>query len=99
MDKKPFVRNPWSENMDSIRVDALVRRVEDEAHPGCGLHYEIYHKRIVDKLQNLMFSLNETEAKLLEIEAAQRGYHLDEDSIIESDLAYKKLFNSLREDV
>ncbi|CAI2537520.1 hypothetical protein [Serratia ficaria] len=53
-----FVKNPLSTGKyDVIRATVLLSRLQDAAHRGCGLHYELFEarlKRSILALQGLM---------------------------------------------
>lgn len=100
MSLKPgFIVPPWPHvRGDSVSAISLVRRIEREAHHGCGLHDVIYHTRTLAALQALLPALSPGDADTLCQCAAGRGFHLDNIIFNESRQAYHALMAKLREE-
>ena len=93
--REGYIRNPWSKEHDGIHVSAVIKRIEEEAHRGCGLHYEIFERRSHDGLINVLNRLNEEDRALLLKEANGRGYSLDADSLDKIDAAYNDVMSKI----
>ncbi|HDK6220006.1 TPA: hypothetical protein M2P66_000075 [Klebsiella quasipneumoniae] len=85
-----FIQHPWTNQRgDSIRAASVIQRIEDEAMRGCGLYYEIYHYRVLNRLCRLLKNLIATDRQTLINEATRRGFNLDKSSLEESRRSYQ----------
>lgn len=97
--KNGFIAPPWPHvRGDSVRAECLIQRIEKEANRGCGLHYEIYHYRLIGELRALLEGLNSNDRQTLTAEAARQGFQLDDTSAHESSLAYHNTLQEIREE-
>ncbi|MFS7384604.1 hypothetical protein AB6870_21450 [Rahnella inusitata] len=96
--KNEFIRHPWSKENDSIRASSLLTAIEDRAHKSCGLHYEIFHQRVIDELTEIVASLNEHDVETLTSVAASKGYKLDDDSLMAVRIAYCEVLDEIQKD-
>jgi len=96
--KNGFIRHPWSAQKDSILASALVDAVETREGKMCGGHYEIFHKRVIDELDEILSGLGENEAQTLTKAAKLRGYRLDEESISATNVAYRETLLEIQKD-
>ena len=80
-----------------MRADAVIQEISRTAHRGCGLHYEIYHYRLVSELCALLDGLDSTDRKILADEAARQGFRLDDASVQNSRLAYHHTLQEIQE--
>lgn len=72
-----FVRNLYSSHpFDVIRADAVLARMETQAHWGCGLHYEIYESRLLRMAMDYLCALPLKDRLVLMGAASKRGYTL-----------------------
>lgn len=84
-----YVKNPWEKRAhDGMHVDVLLKRIEANAHQGCGLHDVIFYQRCIDEILCVLEKLNQDDSDTLIKAAAKRGYELDELSVMESNTAY-----------
>jgi hypothetical protein len=88
MDRKNFIRNPFSELNDSIRIDVLIFRIEKDAGGKSGLHYEVFHQKVMENLSDIVVRLKDEDAEKLKLAAAMRGYCLDEKSLAQTRECY-----------
>ena len=98
MDRKSFIRNPWSKLNDSIRIDALIFRIEKEAGKKCGLYYEVFHQEVMQNLFDINVRLKNEDAEKLKLAAAMRGYCLDEKSLAETRECHLNFIEQLEDD-
>ncbi|CAI2031291.1 Uncharacterised protein [Serratia fonticola] len=97
--KPGFIRNPWTKQRgDSIQAAAVIREFSHAAHRGCGLHYEIYHYRLICELRALLEGLDSADRQTLTAEAARQGFQLDDASAHESGQAYRNTLKEIREE-
>lgn len=98
MDRKHFIRNPWSKLNDSIRIDVLIFRIEKDAGKKCGLHYEVFHQEVMENLSDIIVRLKNEDAEKLKLAAAMRGYCLDEKSLAATRECYFNFIEQLEGD-
>lgn len=91
--REGYIRNPWSKENDAIHADVLFKRIEQAAHRGCGLHYEIYEMRVLTSLLEVfdrLHELNETDAMVFYKEAEKRGYDLSPEGQMATEASYRE---------
>ena len=96
--KHGFITPPWAhERGDSIRAASLVRRIEKNAHHGCGLYYEIYHYRVISQLLGITEGLSPSDAETLIQAASTCGFSLDNHAVQESYQCYHDTLAEIRQ--
>lgn len=97
--KPGFIAPPWPHTPgDSVRADSLILSIEKKAHHGCGLHDEIYHHHVLSELTGVLANLCPSDAGIFGQVAARRGFHLDDNAIQASYLAYNETMTNIKED-
>ena len=96
MNKKGFIKNPFSKNRgDSIKASVLVKKVSDNASKGCGLYYEIYEYRALSQLLQILEKLNTEDKLTFESESKKQGFNLDNKSISSSYISYRETMDEV----
>lgn len=97
--KPGFIAPPWPHvRGDSVSAVSLIRRIEEEAARGCGLRYELYMYRALERLAVLLAGLNTADADTVREAFALRGFHLDDDALRHSERAYQNTLNQIRQE-
>ncbi|EEK14196.1 hypothetical protein CAPGI0001_0090 [Capnocytophaga gingivalis ATCC 33624] len=99
MDRKNFIRNPFSELNDSIRIDVLIIRIEKDAAGKSGLHYEVFHQKVMENLSDIVVRLKDEDAEKLKLAAAMRGYCLDEESLAQTRECYLNKIKQIEDEL
>lgn len=101
MTRDGFIANPMINRRGClITPRRLIEQAEAEATPGSGLHYEIYHARVIGQLRAWFDTLADPSDREALREAAERcGYAFDDDSLRETEEATCDLMRELQEDM
>lgn len=75
-----FIKNIYSKNKDRISAVRVYDTLSNEAHRGCGLHYELYLRRLIKGLLEHISYLNEKDAATLRKYAERKGTRIDDDA-------------------
>ncbi|MCK6942915.1 hypothetical protein [Enterobacter roggenkampii] len=97
--KPGFISPPWAHTRgDSVSALSLINRAEKNAACGCGLHYEIYHYRVLDELQNVLTKLSADDAAIFLEIAASQGFRLDASALDEARQAFNTTLVEVRKE-
>ena len=97
--KPGFISPPWAHTRgDSVSALSLINRAGKNAACGCGLHYEIYHYRVLDELQNVLTKLSGDDAAIFLEIAASQGFRLDASAINDAHQAYCVTLSEIRKE-
>lgn len=97
--KPGFISPPWAHTRgDSVSALSLINRAEKNAACGCGLHYEIYHYRVLDELQNVLTKLSADDAAIFLEIAASQGFRLDASALDEAWQAFNTTLVEVRKE-
>lgn len=97
MTKPGFIQHPWTNQRgDSLCADSVIQRIENDAMPGCGLYYEIYHYRVLCQILQLLENMNAADRIIFTHAADRHGFSLDEASIQDSRQSYLETLADIR---
>ncbi|MGM8766054.1 hypothetical protein ACS6L6_21575 [Enterobacter asburiae] len=97
--KPGFIAPPWPHvRGDSVSAVSLIRHIEEEAHRGCGLYYELYYARALDRIAALIDGLAGDDATTVRETAARLGFDTSEQARRESDRAEREIINQIRQE-
>lgn len=94
-----FITPPWPHvRGDSVSARSLIRRFEREAHRGCGLYYELFHARVLDRIVALLDRLEAADADTVRETATLMGFDTREQALRDSDRAERDILIQIRQE-
>jgi len=87
-----------SHPFDVIRADAVISRLSEKAHQGCGLHAEIYEYNLMVSAMAHLKRLPEKDHLIFLHAAEKQGLTLTDEELVRSANAYCDLRNELFEE-
>lgn len=95
-----FFTNIYSSNkFDVISFKCLLDRFDDKCRIGCGLHFEIYHIKMLGELRDYMDQLRESEWPSFFYYAGEAGFHIDDENYKHAVNAYRECLAEINSDV
>lgn len=74
-----FIQHPFSSiKGHMITVNKIIADFEKEAHVGCGLHFEIFEARVLNKVSHASQQMDEKTKEIFLSYAKSKGYDLTE---------------------
>ncbi|MCM2447820.1 hypothetical protein HGO41_21930 [Rahnella sp. CG8] len=87
-----------SHPFDVIRADAVISRLSEKAHQGCGLHAEIYEYTLISSAVAHLKRLPEKDHLIFLHAAEKQGLTLTDEELVRTANAYCDLRNELFEE-
>jgi len=96
-----FIANPRQRQPGClIKPGRLVEMAEKKATSGCGLYFELFHFEVLSQLCSWRDMLSDAEDKeALMVAAKDRGYSIDERTLLEASEDREELLAELHEEM